>query len=161
MRCALFIVCLYAWLCAPAVSAAIINTRPIHLRSGDEPEWEHYTALKPDGKRFDFTFNAERNTNPSALFIRQDDVRQDWNAELNGKRVGRLFTMEADLIHTLIVPTGTLKDGENKLSILPPRVNDDIFIREIILDARSPIAATTEGTLEVRVTENGEQLPNR
>src|SRR5215218_4697827 len=109
-RSTLAILCVFAWLSAFTVSAAIISTRPIHLRSGDEPEWEQFAALKPDGKQFNFTFNAERNTNPSTLFIRQHEVRQDWIVELNGQRVGRLFTMEADLIHTLNVPAGVLKD---------------------------------------------------
>ena len=31
------------------------------------------------------------------LFVWQDDVKQDWRVELNGKRLGSLFLMEAPL----------------------------------------------------------------
>ena len=146
---------------ASDISAAVINSRPLHLRSGDKPEWEEFAKQTPDARRLDVTFTASSNRTEATLFIRQNEVRQDWPVELNGKRIGKLFTVEVDLIHTLVVPAGALRDGENKLSIVPPRDNDDIFIRDIVLEGRPRFAATAEATLDVRVTENGAALPSR
>jgi len=141
--------------------AAVLHARTVHLRSGDQPEWEQFATRTPDGPRLDLTFNAPRNDTEATLFIRQDEVRQDWNVELNGKRIGRLFTMEADLVHTIGVPAGALKEGENKLSIVPPKANDDILIHEVVLELKPSREATAEGTLAVRVTEKGAPVPSR
>ena len=143
------------------VHAAVINSRRIHLRSGDKPEWEEFAKHAPDARRLDLTFTANSNRTEATLFVRQDEVRQDWLVELNGRRIGKLFTMEADLVHTLAVPAGALRDGENKLSIIPPRDNDDIFIGEIRLESWPKLAAIAQGMLEVRVMENGSSLPSR
>ena len=152
--------CIWLLTCT-SIGAAVIHSGSTHLRSGDRPEWEEFARQTPDGRRLDLTFNSRSNASEATLFIRQDEVRQDWPVELNGKRIGRLFTMEADLVHTLTVPAGLLRDGENRLSMVPPRNNDDIFIHQIVLDPRSPFAATAEATVEVRVTEGRKDLPCR
>lgn len=141
--------------------AAVLNSRLIHLRNGEKPEWEDFAALKPEARRLDLTFTAKSNATEATLFIRQNDVRHDWFVELNGRRIGKLFTMEADLVHGVAVPPRLLREGENKLSIVPPRDNDDIFLREIELAERNPFAATAEATLSVRVTEKGAGVPCR
>jgi len=35
-------------------------------------------------------------------------VKQDWAVELNGRRLGKLFLMEADLILAIRIPAGAL-----------------------------------------------------
>jgi hypothetical protein len=154
-------VCLLAF--TTSAAPLVVLSKSQHLRSGDKPEWQEFAARKPDGRRFDVTFNAALNRTEATLFIRQDDVRQDWFVELNGRRVGKLFTMEAHLVQTLSIPAGVLRDGENKLSIIPPRENDDIFINEVVIDTRPPRVAATEASLEVRVMEqpNAAPLPGR
>lgn len=148
--------------CFHSVAAPlVINSERIHLRSGDKPEWQEFATQTPDGRRLDLKFNASLNATEATLFIRQDEVRQDWSVELNGRRVGKLFTMEADLVHTLALAPGALREGENRLSIVPPRENDDIFIREIVVDARPVFTATAEATLEVRVREGRAGVPCR
>src|SRR5262245_30188737 len=88
-------------LASPEGNAAVIHSRRVHLRSGDKPEWQEFAARTPDARRLDVNFTASSNQTEAALFIRQDDVRQDWAVELNGRRLGKLFTMEADLVHSL------------------------------------------------------------
>jgi hypothetical protein len=144
-----------------AAAPLVINLERVHLRSGDKPEWEEFAAQTPYGRRLDLKFNAVSNGTEAALFVRQDEVRQDWPVELNGRRVGKLFTMETDLIHTLALPPGALREGENQLSIIPPRDNDDIFIREIVLNARPVSVATAEATLDVQVREGRAGVPCR
>ena len=144
---------------APAADPVVINRERIHLRSGDVPEWEDFAGEQPRGKRLALTFLARTNRNDWTLFVQQDDVRQDWRVELNGHRVGNLFLMEADLIHTLKVPAGTVREGENRLVISPPRANDDIFLGEITLLDEPPDAAIPEATLEFKITDSATRAP--
>lgn len=146
-----------------APGSTTLSSQLLHLRSGDVPEWEEYANRTPNGRRWEIHFASKPIAAPSTLFIRQNDVRQDWLVELNGKRLGRLFLMEADLVHTLTVPAGTIRDGTNLLSIVPPKENDDIFIGEIRLDPRPPTDAVGEATLSVEVNDgaDGSPLPCR
>ena len=133
------------------------------MRSADAAEWEEYATSTPIGRRWETRFTSPSNATPAALFIRQDDVRQDWSVELNGKRLGKLFLMEADLVHTLAVPTGAIRNGTNLLAIIPPKENDDIFLGEIRLDPRPLSEAVGEATLSVTVIDeaDGNPLPCR
>lgn len=142
----------------------VLNSQPRHLRSGTNAEWDEFASQIPDGKRLDVRFTAAQNRTAQTLFIQQDEVRQDWNVELNGKRIGKLFTMEADLIHTLAIPPNGLRGGTNLLSIIPPaRENDDIIIRQISLVDAPAAQALGECTLEasIRDVSTGEAIPAR
>ncbi len=141
----------------PAAAAAgqplVLNQQRLHLGVPGRPEWEEFAGHTPDATRLDLRFQAQTNSRPATLFIRQENVRQDWFVELNGRRLGKLFLMEADLVHTLLVPPGALRSGENIVSFLPPKENDDIVLREITVDPRPVDEALREATLAVRVTE--------
>ena len=82
---------------------------------------------------------------------------------MNGRKLGKLFLMEADLIHTLTVPVGTMRDGENTLAILPPKELDDIVVGEIRLDSRPSRSALSEATIAIEVIDAGNRraLPCR
>ncbi len=71
--------------------------------------------------------------------------------------------MEADLVHTLSVPVGVLNNGSNLLSILPPRDNDDIVLREIRLDSRRSTDALREAVINVHAVDSatGKGMPCR
>ena len=131
--------------------ADIINRSVFHLRSGPKPEWDEFANRTPDGAELTLRFTSRSNTTEAALFIVQDNVKLDWPVELNGKRIGTLFLMEAPLVHTLAVPAGALREGENTLSIRPPKDNDDIIVGPVSLEPRSVKAALAEATLDVRV----------
>jgi hypothetical protein len=148
---------------AHAGEAIVLNARRLHLGAAGSPEWDGFASRAPDARRLDLRFDAPANTREATLFIRQDDVRHEWAVELNGQRLGKLFLMEADLVHALPIPAGTLREGENVLSIVPPRENDDIVVGSIHLDPRPLNEAVHEGTLSVRVTEEagGGPLPCR
>jgi hypothetical protein len=148
---------------APAADSVLLSDSRTHLRSGETPEWSQFAEGKPVGRQLDLRFVAQANTNEATLFIRQDDVRHDWSVELNGTRLGKLFLMEADLLHTLAIPAGAIKDGGNTLSILPPRDNDDIIIHDISITPRPVAEVLREASLSVRVTDSaGErELPCR
>ncbi len=146
-----------------AVDALVLNRERIHLRSGTVPEWTEFAASTPNGRRLDLRFTASSNATEATLFIQQDDVRHDWNVELNGRRLGKLFLMEADLVHTLSVPIGTLNNGSNCLSILPPRDNDDIVLGEVRLVSRASTNALHDAGIKAHDMDpaTGKPLPCR
>lgn len=129
-----------------AANAQILDSRMHHLRSGSGPEWAEFEGSIPEGKRLDFRFTSEPNKNETTFFIRQIDVKLDWNVELNGRKLGKLFLMEYPLVHSLKVPPNTLRSGENLLSILPPKENDDIRVGEFRF-------GKFDATLDVRVNQ--------
>jgi len=138
---------------ADAQSPLVLNSKRVHLGVAGKPEWEEFAGRAPDGQRLDLRFNSRTNEREATLFIRQDEVRQDWGVELNGKRLGKLFLMEADLVHALTVPAGALRDGTNVLSIIPPKENDDIVLHGISLDQRPPAEALPEAVLDLSVAD--------
>lgn len=142
----------------PRVADAVEKTRvleaeQIHLRSGEMPEWDEFAGRTPSGRRLDMAFSAETNAAVATLLVRQDDVRREWKVELNGRSLGPLMAMEAPLVHHLPIPPGTLRAGQNQLSISPPQENDDVLVGPILLDLRPPAEALAEATLDVAVLD--------
>jgi hypothetical protein len=150
---AAFILFAVARLAAADEAPLLLNTQRVHLGTPGSPEWDWFENDPARPGRLDLSFRATPNRNEATLLVRQDDVKQEWIVELNGQRVGKLFLMEADLTHTIALPAGALRDGDNVLSIIPPRENDDVILREIAIDARPPAEALREATLEVAVEE--------
>lgn len=141
----------------------MINERPWHLGREGQAEWEEFAVAPPDALRLDLPFEAIATDSESTIFIQQDDVRYDWKVEVNGKQVGRLFLMEADLVSSFAVSAGWLKEGKNVLSIVAPESVDDIRIGEVRL-VYSPVeVALREATIDVQVldAEDGSPLPAR
>jgi hypothetical protein len=137
-----------------------IDSERYHLRSGSVPEWEEFADKIPASNRLDLPFKAQRNGAEATLLIHQYNVKLDWPVQINGQKIGALFLMEDALISTYRIPAGALKDGENTLSILPPKENDDIVIGEFrILDG--PKQEAFDATLNVSVTENAKPVPCR
>lgn len=137
---------------APA-AVRTIESRRLHLGTAGDPEYDIFAAKPVDGRRLDLKFNATPNRSEATLFLWQDDVKQDWVVELNGKKIGTLFLMEAPLIHSLRVPPGALREGENVLSIVPPKAIDNIFVGDIRLDDRPAAVAINQATLEIQVVD--------
>ncbi|HEX7899958.1 MAG TPA: CehA/McbA family metallohydrolase, partial [Planctomycetota bacterium] len=130
-----------------------IEPRRVFLGTPGDPEWEEFAGETPAGRRLDLKFMSMPKA--TTLFLRQEDVKLGWAVELNGRRLGALHLMEHPLTLALPVSADALKDGENILSIVPPKAADDIRVGEIRLDARP------WGTLDVTVTEEGRPVPCR
>src|SRR5947207_402240 len=150
-------------LLSPALLVAqpprIIDDQLYYLGTPGDPEWQEFAGRTPDGRRLDLKFTARANTNENALFLRQRDVKLDWAVELNGRKLGNLFLSEQDLIQSLAVPAGALHDGENTLSVIPPKERDDIEVGEAKLDSRPLKAALNESALMISVTDDDTQQP--
>src|SRR4051794_22624607 len=151
---------LMASLLASVSSAALrtIESRRFHLGAPGNPEYDVFADQPVHGQRLDVQFRGTPNTTEATLFLWQDDVKQDWTVELNGRRLGKLFAMEAPLVHSLRVPSGTLRDGENVLSILPPKEVDDIFVGDIRLDEEPVAKSLSQSQLQIQVTSSESQV---
>jgi hypothetical protein len=153
-----------AWLTVGAGEPPQAITRQtFHLRSGTQPEWDEFADKTPDGAGLVLRFSGQANDTEATLLIAQDDVKLDWGVELNGKRIGTLFLMEAPLVHTLSVPPHLLRTGENTLTVLPPKENDDILVGEMSLVYETSKQALQQAGLDIRVLDEvgGGQLPCR
>src|SRR5688572_14510637 len=84
-RAARLFVLLVAFCFSLTAAPLVINSQRVHLRSGDTPEWQEFATQTPNGRRLDLKFSASSNRTEATLFIRQDEVRQDWPVELNGR----------------------------------------------------------------------------
>jgi len=141
-------------------TANILDGKSYHLRSGEVAEWEEFENKTPSSNRLDIKFQAKRNSSEATLLIRQYNVKQEWPVLINDEKIGILFLMEDPLTSTLRVPDGVLKDGQNTLSIIPPKENDDIVISGLELLDVPPAKAFT-GKIDVAVTEDNKPVPCR
>ena len=125
---------------------------PIHL-GGPTREWAYFEGRTPSSAELRLKFSSTPNSREHTLFIRQDDVKQDWTVTLNGKKLGSLFLMEADVIHTLPIPASLLREGENELHIAS-KTQDDILIHSLAIGDGTKTNLLTAGPLTVRVRES-------
>jgi hypothetical protein len=146
---------------AQPVRAQSLLVRPVHLGTTGQPEWERFRKSPPTGDSLTLSFEARPNDDEQSLLIRQDDVKQDWRVEINGTRIGALVRMEADLVHVLPVPAGTLRAGANTLRVSSTTPADDVVIREVRLEP-VPVARLLTSRLTVRVSgDDAQPLPAR
>src|SRR5215471_1392094 len=140
----------------------VVDPNRYHLGVTGKPEWQWFEGRTPFSNRLDIHFAAQANSHEATLFIRQEDVKLERTVQLNGRKLGSLLLMEQPLVHTLGIPPGYLRDGENVLSVLPPNQIDDIMVGEILLDSR-PVEEVLQAKLEVQVCEKktGRGLPCR
>jgi hypothetical protein len=137
-----------------------IDSERYHLRSGTGAEWEEFENKAPASNRLDLRFRAKGNRSEATLLLHQYNVKLEWPVQINGQKIGALFLLEEPLVSSLRVPAGVLKDGENTLSIVPPKENDDIVVGDFrILDG--PMERVCDATMNVHVTEGGKPVACR
>src|SRR5688500_2728720 len=127
----------------------------IHLGTGT-PEWSIFDGTTRLAEpRWTTLFNASQNDRDHTLIIRQDDVKQDWTITLNKKPIGSIFLMEADLVHTIPIPAGALREGENELNIYA-KAADDIILHSISIvdDAKANVFNAEPIRIEVTDKDN-------
>ena len=145
--------------CVSATFTPLLEST-VHL-GGATPEWSIFEGPRPQGKDLRIEFNSTPNQREYTLFIRQDDVKQDWTVTLNGQKLGQLFLMEADLVHTLPVRANLLRDGANELQITT-QVPEDILIHSISLADDTKTNVLAASSLNIRVADkDGTRIPAR
>ncbi len=140
--------------------AQTLVTNRYHLRSGTTPEWEEFENKTPHGARLDLKFQSQKNSSEYTLLIHQYNVKLEWQVQINGQKIGTLFLMEDPLVSNYRIPAGLLKQGENTLSIIPPKENDDIMVGPFrVLNGSADRALNAR--LNVTVTESDQPTPCR
>jgi len=137
----------------------VLDAARHHLGTEGFPEWQEFAGRKPHGRMLEVRFEAQSNPTEQTLLIRQRDVKQGWQVQLNGRRLGSLVTQETPLVRALAVPPGALRDGSNTLAILPPTAVDDIVVGEFRLVPAPLKDALAQATLAVHVTDSDAKAP--
>lgn len=162
---------LLLWFAASAGLAAepaplrVIDAAAHHLGVAGNPEWEEFARSTPHGLQLDVTFDSAPGAREATLFLRQRDVKTNWNVLLNGRRLGGLEPLAQPLLLALPVPAGLLRATANRLTVMrpPSRLVDDIVVGGIALDLRPRAQALAEAALQVTVTDadGGAAVPCR
>lgn len=124
-----------------------------HLRTTETREWSEFPP-KADQNELRVQFNAEKNQTEYTLQVRQLNVKQTWQIDLNNSHLNHLHLNEYDLTSYFPIPAGILNNGKNELLI--HQVNqepDDIFVGEIKI-YRQPLDSTLNaGSVRIDVKE--------
>ncbi len=140
-----------------------VEARKLHLGKPGQFEWENFKEQPVDAERLEKRFEAKANGAEQTLRIWQRDVKLGWPVLLNGRKLGTLVTAETAMESLLAIPAGSLRDGENVLTIEAPSGLDDVEVGPIVIASR-PVAETMSGAqMDVTVTddETGKGLPCR
>lgn len=141
----------------------IAKNEMVHLRSEGDREWSSFPE-QAMATLLDREFQSAANPESWTLTLRQQDVKQTWDVRINDQLIGRLVRDENDLRSDFEIPTGTIVDGQNRLTILQAgRMDaDDIRVGEIQIHATAPNLLRRGATLEVVLTDQDEvPIPGR
>jgi len=148
------------WFPAPGWAQPLLS-HPVHLGVPGAPEWDIFRGTTPHAEALALDFDATTNSTEHTLLIRQSDVKQAWSVEVNGRAIGSLVPIEADLVHMVAIPPATLRDGRNTLRIAA-KAPDDIVLREIALLASTSAELLGRAMLEVSIVDSdGAPMPAR
>lgn len=134
-----------------------------HLRTTDTPEWNEF-PLKADQKDLRIKFNAKQNQTEYALQLRQLNVKQNWQIDLNNTHLTNLHLNENDVTAYFPIPAGTLKDGDNELVIYQTnQESDDVLVGEIKLYRQPLDSILNTGSIRINVKDRDSYrlLPSR
>lgn len=138
---------------APEKPWKALDFKVFHLGNAEKPEWLEFAKEPPHGRELSLPFPAEVNETEHTLLLWQDNVKLAWSVGLNGRKLGPLAQYEFPVITPFAVPAGTLKQGENLLTIGAPRQDDSILVGMIRIDPRPLPQVVGESALEIDVVE--------
>ena len=149
----------------PVVAPQVLVEKLLHLRIAGPREWNDFPE-QPESSHLELKFKAKKIEAESALFLRQQDVKQSWRLLLNGEKLGALVADENDMVIAVGIPAGRLQDGENLLRIDQDpgsKMSDDIRVGEIALYSRpvKEILGQANVIVDLRDADSGERLPGR
>lgn len=152
--------CLTSWSAAAALPGKVLDPSYHHLGNDVVKNWPEAPA-DPAGFKLDIRFDARANTSERLLGLTHRDVDNQWSITLNGKKIGELTRAKERKEYFYQVPVGSLKDGENLLSISVRRSQDDITVGNATLYDGSFRSMLGLRPVTVTVTDpvNGRHLP--
>lgn len=134
-----------------------LSQEMVHLRNADPREWSEFGQ---DAQRvLNLTFDLD-NAQWSSLQIRQRDVRQTWEVQINGAKIGTLVQDEKDLTHVINIPQGKLVAGKNTLRISTTSTSpDDILVGGFGVYVKSPRDLLSTNVLTITVGDKQSKTP--
>ncbi len=146
-----------------AAESQMLSVGPHYLSVPGLPEWEDFSANKPEGRELNISFPVKTASEPHTLFVRQRGVKMPWRVFVNNREVGKLVTQDTALVAYFEIPAGLLKAEANSLRFEPPKSIDDIEVSDIRLVTGTAKPLFAGNTLRLKVTEAPEQaaLPCR
>jgi len=136
-----------------------VTDKIFHLGTKGLPEWAEFSGKTPHGRNLSVSFESKANEKEATLFLYQDDVKQGWRVSVNGKRLGNLERFESKVLHSLKVPAGTLKDGQNKLAVEAPTAVDDILVGGAFVELDPVDEVLSHSFLEVSAFDKKTSAP--
>jgi hypothetical protein len=130
-----------------------LDFKVFHLGNPDKAEWLEFAKEPCHGRDLSLPFPAEVNETESTLLLWQDNVKWGWDVSLNGKKLGQLALYEFPVITAFALPAGTLKKGDNTLTITAPKREDSVLVGMMKIDPRPLSQVVGESTLEIDVVE--------
>ena len=159
---ALAMLALFSYTAKAVAPIRVLDPKVYHLGTLGFAEWEEFEKSKPHGRRLDVKFNAKANKETQTLLIGQRQVKFRWSVLLNNQRIGNLLGIDSKLVHTITVPPGKLREGENTLSIVAPKATDDIEVGPIRLASVPPAQLFRQSLIVgIKDVDNGKSLPCR
>ncbi|MDA7904809.1 CehA/McbA family metallohydrolase [Rhodopirellula sp.] len=139
--------------------AISIEPKQFHLRNAEPQEWASFPK-QADAQQLEIDFESVVNNTPSTLTLTQSDVKESWTVTLNSKRLGQLVRDENQIQTDFLIPSGTLKQGKNQLSITC-RNNapaDDIHVGHITIHPAAPEELRRGATLQLAIMNQDQML---
>ena len=139
--------------------AITVEPSMIHLRNSEPREWASFPK-QADAQQLNLEFDYEHTGTPGTLTLTQSDVKEAWTVTLNSKRLGQLVRDENELQTDFLIPNGTLKDGNNQLSITCRNnsPSDDIRVGRILIYAAPPSIIRSAAKLQIEILNQVQTL---
>ncbi|WP_339735339.1 CehA/McbA family metallohydrolase [uncultured Gimesia sp.] len=137
-----------------------VRSKMFHLRSSGDREWATFPETS-SLKELVLPVQAGVNKEEGTLLLRQQDVKQTWNVELNGTVLGKLVPDANDQQLLLTVPPKTMQAEKNQLRIYQAgkQIPDDIRVGEIVYFAEPKRDVLSESFLVIEVVDGASKQP--
>jgi len=116
-------------------------------------------ARKPNGPKFERSFESQANPVEWTLRLKQQNVADDWTIEINGRHIARLGIGGSERAAHYSIPAQTLVDGTNTLTIIPRGATNDVLISQIEIVPKRMRDLLKLAHVVLNVTEQNGQTP--
>lgn len=117
------------------------------------------SARKANGPRFERSFESQSNPVEWTLRLKQQNVADNWEVEINGRPIARLNVANSERLAHFSVPPGALVDGTNTLAIIPRGLTNDILVSSIEIIPERMRDFLKLAHVEIQVTEMNGRVP--
>lgn len=136
----------------------VVERNAIHIGTKSVSSFPEI-ARKPNGPRLERSFESQSNPVEWTLRLRQQNVTDDWEIEINGRHIARLGIGGSDRAAHYSIPAQTLIDGTNTLTIIPRGATNDLLVSQIEIVPKRMRDLLKLAHVVLNVTEQNGQTP--